>query len=172
MKKIFSVLFMLTICVQYAVAQFQWPIIGGKSFPIYMEEKFRNVRIEISDTLGVQGVSWTKFTVTQNGNADRIHFSEATPPAMKSFLRETILAADGSWPRLNEGESYVLPVRFYLHQGGNTVLAEERPADMEKFFLPEGHDDQMKRFIILPVQELVTPFDDSNSFRKFRLTSQ
>ncbi len=161
----FAVLFS-TVLVK---GQENLPQVKGKPFSLFWDNAFRQQFHQGLDTLGVHGVAWLKFMVTKKGTLSSAEVSPGIPPMLADFLLRTLKLTDSSWAGYASPSWYVLPVRFTLQHKGIARPVNYDSGLLSDFFSPSYKEQKITSRIFLPVQEMISPFDENNSVQKMKV---
>ena len=119
--------------ISISVLLFPLGVLAQDREPVFMHEKFKhptelfaqNMLPDVYELskLCVNSVTFVRFVVGADGSVKNVACTKDTPAVIAASLKETVMAASGSWiPRKVNGQAveskpYLLPVMFDINYG-------------------------------------------------------
>lgn len=140
--------------------------IGGLSYDRYVQAYFSKHFEKELDTLGLFGVSWTKFDLDEKGRVKNVASDPSTHPKIAGFINRMLVETSGHWKLNGSKRTYiknatiVLPVQYTLQRDGNVKYASATELRDLNHFLTQN---EQKQLYFLPTVEYISPFLHSYS---------
>jgi hypothetical protein len=171
MKQILIILaFLLTVLSGFGQSTKKGtePTVAGIPYRAYFEDYIRNSFNDSLQGLGIDGISYLRFALSENGNIKDVKTDSSTMKLQRlnTFLITMLQTTNGKWKVDKHSDSntesiFILPVVYTLQHKGNTIPIQKRdPTELlaELFsFLRLRLPDYVSVTLLLPVH-YISPF--------------